>query len=456
MLLTRETIVRPTFPSTCLSPDQPGYGQVVATAGKRKSRRTVQPPALPIHNTQNPPRALPYHPTEAPMYAQPHVPRRISGEISDAGYGYPPSGSYRPASSPSCPQPSSYDRYHQEAPPYPHAYPERPRTSYREGGGSPIRDRHPQHSRYSPYPSAHPAPRRDYNESRGTYSRAGEYEFSTQGQTLHTRLSDSNLRRPHDPHERLTLPPISALAPNLPSPRGAFTLPPLIAPSVTASRGSAGGSDVPFLGRMRLNSADDSEDIPRPSEAYLQQRRSSSAPPLHLAPSRYQAPMRSEDYPRDSHDTRPSWSFRSSDRGSAEYDRTSRPDTHRSDTFAWSSVRGGPATSPPPSASNSTHGELSTNEHSPVSPRTPYGWESRAPGPSAAGGVTSRLSAQYDSSPRDPSRSPEIAPRDSDEGRRSPVEAPRHHSPSHSRKSSGHLSADMEPAQATRAPLRPW
>ncbi|KAG8690611.1 hypothetical protein FRC11_010400 [Ceratobasidium sp. 423] len=451
---------RPNFPSTCLSPDQPGYGQVVATSGKRKSRRTVQPPALPIHNPQNPPRALPYHP-EPPMYAQPHVPRRISGEISDVGYGYSGHGSYRPASSPSCP-PSAYDRYHQEAPHYPQAYSERPKSSYKEGGGSPIRDRHTQHSRYSPYPSAHPPPRRDYAGSHGGYSsRAGEYDYPPHSHTLHSRSSDSNLRRPHDPHERLTLPPISALAPNLPSPRGAFTLPPLVAPSGSAPRTGAAGPDIPVLGRMRMNSADDSDDIPRPPpEAYFQQRRSSSAPPLHLAPSRYQLPVRSEDSPRDSHDTRPSWSFRSSDRGSAEYDRGSRPDTHRSDNFAWSSVRGGPATSPPPSASNSTHGDLSTNEHSPVSPRTPYGsgWESRMNGQPAAGASIRRFSGQYDSPSRDPSRSPEIVPRDSEEGRRSPLDAVgRSRSPtSHSRKSSGHASAEMVPAPVARAPLRPW
>ncbi|CAE7184667.1 unnamed protein product [Rhizoctonia solani] len=238
----------PTFPSTCLSPDQPGYGQVVATSGKRKSRRTVQPPALPIHSSQNPPRALPYHP-EPSMYAPPHVPRRISGEISDAGYGYSGHGSYRPASSPSCP-PSAYDRYHQEAPHYHQAYPERPKSSYKEGGGSPIRDRHAQHSRYSPYPSAHPPPRRDYAGSRDTYgSRAGEYDYPPHSHTLHNRSSDSNLRRAHDPHERLTLPPISALAPNLPSPRGAFTLPPLVAPSGGAPRTSAGGSDIPAASR---------------------------------------------------------------------------------------------------------------------------------------------------------------------------------------------------------------
>ncbi|QRW17947.1 transport protein [Rhizoctonia solani] len=368
----------PTFPSTCLSPDQPGYGQVVATSGKRKSRRTVQPPALPIHNPPNPPRSLAYHPE--PQW-----------------YGYPSHGNYRPASSPSCP-PSTYDRYHQEAPHYPHVYSERPKSSYKEGGGSPIRDRHAQHSRYSPYPSAHPPPRRDYAGSREAYgsrSQAAEYEYLPSNHTLQSRSSDSNLRRAHDPHERLTLPPISALAPNLPSPRGAFTLPPLVAPSVSTTRAS-GSSDIPVLGRMRMSSTDDSDDAPRPPpEAYFQQRRSSSAPPLHLGPSRYQPPGL-----------------------------TTRQ--HRSDNFAWSSVRGGPATSPPPSASNSTHGDLSTNEHSPVSPRTPYGsaWESRINGHPVSGTSSRRFSEHYGGPSRDPSRSPEIASRDPDEGRRSPPDLP--------------------------------
>ncbi|CCO28941.1 Transcriptional repressor XBP1 AltName: Full=XhoI site-binding protein 1 [Rhizoctonia solani AG-1 IB] len=423
----------PTFPSTCLSPDQPGYGQVVATSGKRKSRRTVQPPTLPVHNPTNPPRSLAYHP-EPQMYAQPQVPRRISGEISEAGKHritlmLIPRG-LNPVTRKAVVPPSVID--------------------IRKTLG--IR-----------------------HTLRLIFSRGAIMP----GPVSHMHLKQLNTTILHllilciivpqtpifaaltTPYERLTLPPISALAPNLPSPRGAFTLPPLVAPSVGAPRAGTSGSDIPVLGRMRMNSADDSDDVPRPPpEAYFQQRRSSSAPPLHLAPSRYQPPVRSEDNRRDSHDTRPSWSFRSSDRGSGEYDRRSRPDTHRSDNFAWSSVRGGPATSPPPSASNSTHGELSTNEHSPVSPRTPYGsaWESRINGHHVSGASVRRFSGQYERPSRDPSRSPEIFPRDSDDGRRSPLDMiDRDRSPiSHSRKSSGHASVKMDSVPVARAPLRPW
>ncbi|KAG8789985.1 hypothetical protein FRC12_013040 [Ceratobasidium sp. 428] len=448
----------PTFPSTCLSPDQPGYGQVVATSGKRKSRRPVQTPVLPIHTAPGVPRpSVSYQPTEPPMYAHPQVPRRISGEISDAAYGYPMRENYRPASSPSYPQQASYDRYHQEGPAYHNNYGERPRTSHREaGGGSPVRDRH-HHSRYSPYPSAS---RREYAGGQGGYGpSSGEYEHRSSAHALQSRSSDSNLRRAHDPHERLTLPPISALAPNLPSPRGAFTLPPLVPPAANTSRSGAAGSDVPYLGRMRLNSADDTEDIPRPSEAYLQQRRSSSAPPLHLAPNRYPVPPRSGDRLDDARgEIRPSWSFGSSDRSSAAYERDSHPDTRRSDTFAWSSVRGGPSTSPPPSTSNSTHGALSTNEHSPISPRTPYGWESSRAAPPSLSGRSADHPRIQRGSPREHSRSPEISvAQDYEEDHRSTLEASRRsHSPGHSRKSSGHASNQAETVQTARAPLRPW
>ncbi|KAG9101057.1 hypothetical protein FS749_010694 [Ceratobasidium sp. UAMH 11750] len=449
----------PTFPSTCLSPDQPGYGQVVATSGKRKSRRPVQTPVLPIHTAPGVPRSsVPYRPTEPPMYAHPQVPGRISGEISDVAYGYPAHENYRPASSPSYPHQGSYDRYHQDGPSYHHHYSEHPRTSHREaGGGSPVRDRHAHRSRYSPYPSAS---RRDYAGAQGGYRHPpGEYEYPSSGHALHSRSSDSNLRHAHDPHERLTLPPISALAPNLPSPRSAFTLPPLVAPATSASRGSANGSDVPILGRMRLNSADDTEDIPRPSEAYLQQRRSSSAPPLHLAPNRYPLPPRSGDRLDDTRaGVRPLWSFGSSDRGTGLYERDSHPETRRSDTFAWSSVRGGPSTSPPPSTSNSTHGALSTNEHSPISPRTPYGWESSRVAPPSVSGRSVDHPVIQRGSPRERSRSPEISvAQDYEEDHRSALEASRRSgSPSHSRKSSGHGSNQTETMQGARAPLRPW
>ena len=43
-------IPRPTFPSTCLSPDQPGYGQVVANAGgRRRPRRSTQSVTTSLH-----------------------------------------------------------------------------------------------------------------------------------------------------------------------------------------------------------------------------------------------------------------------------------------------------------------------------------------------------------------------------------------------------------------------
>ncbi|KAJ7651416.1 transcription regulator HTH, apses-type DNA-binding domain-containing protein, partial [Roridomyces roridus] len=43
----------PTFPSTCLSPDQPGYGQVVASAGRRRARRSHIQPLVPAQETHS-------------------------------------------------------------------------------------------------------------------------------------------------------------------------------------------------------------------------------------------------------------------------------------------------------------------------------------------------------------------------------------------------------------------
>lgn len=46
----------PTFPTTCLSPDQPGYGTVIPTTGRRKPRRSLQSVGIP------PPHGVPYPP----------------------------------------------------------------------------------------------------------------------------------------------------------------------------------------------------------------------------------------------------------------------------------------------------------------------------------------------------------------------------------------------------------
>jgi hypothetical protein len=46
VILIVSMISSPTFPSTCLSPDQPGYGQVVSNGtGRRRARRNTQPVA---------------------------------------------------------------------------------------------------------------------------------------------------------------------------------------------------------------------------------------------------------------------------------------------------------------------------------------------------------------------------------------------------------------------------
>ncbi|PVF95304.1 hypothetical protein CPB86DRAFT_596270 [Serendipita vermifera] len=46
----------PTFPTTCLAPDQPGYGTVIPPTGRRKPRRSLQSVGIP------PPHSVPYPP----------------------------------------------------------------------------------------------------------------------------------------------------------------------------------------------------------------------------------------------------------------------------------------------------------------------------------------------------------------------------------------------------------
>nr|GAT50504.1 predicted protein [Mycena chlorophos] len=62
----------PTFPSTCLSPDQPGYGQVVASSGvRRRARRTHQ---MPLSMSVGSPALSTATPSSQPLsLSMPHI-----------------------------------------------------------------------------------------------------------------------------------------------------------------------------------------------------------------------------------------------------------------------------------------------------------------------------------------------------------------------------------------------
>ncbi|KAK7442504.1 hypothetical protein VKT23_016102 [Stygiomarasmius scandens] len=97
----------PTFPSTCLSPDQPGYGQVVASApGRRRARRATQAPA-----GQNQPSAqvgspvVGHHPHgQWSISPPPHHPGEMFPPPPPQYAPYPPHGSYPPSHQHSHPQ----------------------------------------------------------------------------------------------------------------------------------------------------------------------------------------------------------------------------------------------------------------------------------------------------------------------------------------------------------------
>lgn len=140
--------LRPTFPSTCLSPDQPGYGQVVSPgSGRRKNRRTYAPPAA----------AEPQQDWTiiSPTTAQPHAANHLSN-VSGPSSVYQPRRLLTHAQEYSLPQ--SNESSVQLHMPYPTQQPTMtsvPPTSY---GPGPSRASQPSPSptarpRYSPYQS---------------------------------------------------------------------------------------------------------------------------------------------------------------------------------------------------------------------------------------------------------------------------------------------------------------
>ncbi|KAJ7471081.1 hypothetical protein FB451DRAFT_1037179 [Mycena latifolia] len=139
----------PTFPSTCLAPDQPGYGQVVASAsGRRRARRTAQPALAPSIGPAHDPSKLASGTQQQQVFLQQLSP--FAPVAQGQQYGTTPiypvdlqvqaQGMYSPASQHSH---ASMERYG-------------PSTS-----APPPRDRH----RFAPYPpaggpSSMPPPRR--------------------------------------------------------------------------------------------------------------------------------------------------------------------------------------------------------------------------------------------------------------------------------------------------------
>ncbi|KAJ6543567.1 hypothetical protein DFH09DRAFT_1390749 [Mycena vulgaris] len=238
----------PNFPSTCLSPDQPGYGQVVASAsGRRRARRNPHPALIPItpaHDSGN------WQSSAANGVQQvflqqlpPFSPASHPASQYSTSPIYPVDLQTPAKYSPSSSQHSSMERFGQS------------------------RDRH----RFTPYPagpsSAMPPPRRQSTSSRGSLS------LDIPALSLHDRprttpsparsaapiqLPAIQPRATGDAHSIYALPPISALE----DLRGLDT------------------QDSSAVLR-RLQSDDDSES----DHAAAQHRRALSAPAPKISPS---------------------------------------------------------------------------------------------------------------------------------------------------------------------------
>ena len=86
----------PTFPSTCLSPDQPGYGQVVSNPKiRRRGRRSTLPMPIASSSAQASTSAVPLehmqpNPPQATQDVKPGIEGRLPQSPRQMPYGYPP------------------------------------------------------------------------------------------------------------------------------------------------------------------------------------------------------------------------------------------------------------------------------------------------------------------------------------------------------------------------------
>lgn len=239
----------PTFPSTCLSPDQPGYGQVVSNGtGRRRARRNTQPVAPIASAAAREQRTSwtvvtggPGANSSAPHYGQP------TGPLYPAPQMYPPpdSHSYSRAHPPTTwRNPSTHSPSMASLPPS-SAVSSSP--TYREHN----------RSRYSPYPEYSSLHRKRSTSSNESPS------IDIPAMSLHDRRSDVEQRgRMAEP---ITLPPIQSAS----QARSNFTQPPYALPPISTLEHSRGGhpnNSAEVLRRLRMDDAPPSDDERRSEE----------------------------------------------------------------------------------------------------------------------------------------------------------------------------------------------
>ncbi|KAF8177125.1 hypothetical protein K438DRAFT_64027 [Mycena galopus ATCC 62051] len=220
----------PTFPSTCLSPDQAGYGQVVASTGRRRARRNPPPPPLmpmiPAHSTHDD-RPLQQVTLHQPSHFAPTPPLSNHADYPSNIYSMNPQAQH-----------SSMERF------------------------GPARQQH----RYTPYPAtAMPPLRRLSASSRGSLS------LEIPALSIHDgpRTTPSPVR----PAERFQIPALQQPAKG--DAKSVYALPPISA--LEDLRGVDAQDSAAVL--RRLKSDDDSYSEPgRTDQRQRPSRRSLSAP----------------------------------------------------------------------------------------------------------------------------------------------------------------------------------
>jgi hypothetical protein len=266
LAIDRYSLRSPTFPSTCLSPDQPGYGQVVASGpSRRRARRNTHANS-----------ALMHAPRDAHAnwtVVTPHTDRGISGQpispIQSTSSHYTTTSFYPP----------NHDvHYHQQSyqysPPAERGNPTTaPHSQEHSISASPASRDRGNSVRYSPY-SAHAPhpPRRLSSDSRGPLSLdIPVLSLRDYGHEPQTHPRPSGL-------ENITLPPIQPPTGHSGS-QSPYALPPISA--MEDLRGMHVNDSAAVLRRLR--SDDDAYSEPgRSTDAQLRTRRRSFSSQPHM------------------------------------------------------------------------------------------------------------------------------------------------------------------------------
>ncbi|KAF9456447.1 hypothetical protein BDZ94DRAFT_1326981 [Collybia nuda] len=349
----------PTFPSTCLSPDQPGYGQVVASGpSRRRARRNTHANSALMHHA---PRDAHANWT----VVTPHTDQSISRQpisplqVAPSHYTTTATATTAPTTTSSSFYPHSHDVVHFQqgyqyasspverggssaAAPHPHDHPMAASPAPRDRGSS---------VRYSPYSSHAPHPtRRLSSDSRGS--------LSLEIPALSVREPPTHHHNHHNQHhnprpsgmENITLPPIQAPAGQAGS-QSPYALPPISA--LEDLRGMHVNDSAAVLQRLRSDDDDVFSEPGRPTDSQLRSRRRSfsSQPQLSLsaADSRARTSQASRSY-----EEQPSY-------------RSRTPSDSEAGDFSTSRGPGLRLSVP----SDASHDGISSCDPSPISPATP-------------------------------------------------------------------------------------